>query len=97
MTEEQRQLAMDFQMTFDTPHGKRVLGAMKKWSGYEDRIIPVQGFPEFLPFELGKREFYLYIKDKMDADISEPEHQVEAVGEAAENKKGQRQETAIGE
>lgn len=68
MTDKQRQIVLDYQMTFGSDHGRRVYEDLKKWSGYDDRIIP-QG--EMTAFELGRRDMFLHIKDKMDADLNE--------------------------
>jgi hypothetical protein len=96
MTEEQRQLAMDFQSTFDTPHGKRTLAAIRSFSGFDDRILPT-GNSDFAIFDLGKRELFLYILDKVNADTSEPEQQVAAQTDDGHNVQGRRQEVAVGD
>lgn len=75
---EDRQLIRDFQITFDSDSGRRVLENLKKWSGYEDRIIP-QGVPDVTAFELGRRDMFLHIKDKIDTDLDK-EVQTETEG-----------------
>lgn len=70
MTPEQKQIILDYQMTFDTDHGRRVKDDLQKWSGFDDRIVP-QGIPDITAFELGRRDMFLHIKDKMDADLNE--------------------------
>lgn len=67
MTPEQKQVVIDYQTTFDSEFGRRVYKDLKKWSGYDDRILP-NG--EMTGFELGRRDMFLHIKDKMDADLN---------------------------
>ncbi len=94
MTEEQRQLCMDFQATFDSPPGKRVYAAIKEFSTYEQRYSP-NVHPSVTWCDLGKREMYLFIKDKIKADTSEPEQQQQAEGESGVNQENQQQAEAI--
>lgn len=68
MDDEQKQLVLDYQITFDSEHGKRVLDDLQKWSGYNDRIIPA-GVPDMTAFDLGRRDMFLHIKDKIDAEL----------------------------
>lgn len=75
---EDKQLIRDYQITFDSDSGRRVLENLKKWSGYEDRIIP-QGVPDVTAFELGRRDMFLHIKDKIDTDLDK-EVQTETEG-----------------
>ena len=63
-----KQLILDYQITFDTEHGRRVLDDLQKWSGYDDRIIPT-GVPELTAFDLGRRDMFLHIKDKVDTNL----------------------------
>lgn len=80
MTDEQKQLVIDYQTVFDTEFGKRVYEDLTKWSGYNDRIIP-QGVPDMTAFELGRRDMFLHIKDKLDANPDD-EVQTESESEA---------------
>ena len=93
MTDEQRQLAMDFQATFDTPHGKRTYDAIMRQSGYKERILP--GHAQVMGFDLGKRDLFLYILDKVEADTSQPAQQAVAQTDDGHNVKGQPQEQAL--
>jgi len=77
MTDEQKQLLIDYQTTFGSDSGKRVRDDIRKWSGYDDRIIP-NG--ELTGFELGRRDMFIYIKDKMETD-PDSETQTEAESE----------------
>lgn len=63
-----KQLILDYQTVFGSEYGERVLADLSKWSGYEDRIIP-QGIPDITAFDLGRRDMFLHIKDKIDADL----------------------------
>lgn len=94
MTEEQRQLAIDFQNVFDTESGKRVLNHIKILSGYDEGIDPKKVSAGMVMYFLGGREMYLMIKEQMDADTSKPVQQQEAVTESGENVKGRQQEIA---
>lgn len=96
MTEKQRQLCMDFQTTFDHPAGKRTLQAILDFSTYDQRYNP-NVHPSVTWCDLGKREMYFFVKDKIEADTSEPEQQQEASVEAGENKEGRQQEKAESE
>lgn len=97
MTEEQRQLAMDFQTVFDSEPGKRVLNHIKMLSGYDEGIDPSKVSVGMVMFFLGGREMYLAIKEQMDADTSELEQQQEAETDAGKNIEGQQQEVAESE
>lgn len=68
MDAEIKQLVIDYQTVFGSEYGKRVYADLRKWSGYEDRIVP-QGTPELTAFDLGRRDMFLHIKDKIDADL----------------------------
>lgn len=74
MTPEQKQLVIDYQTAYDTDSGRRVYDDLMKWSGYNDRIIP-NG--EMTGFELGRRDMFLHIKDKIDTDLNK-EVQIQA-------------------
>lgn len=67
MTPEQKQLVIDYQTACDTDSGRRMYDDLMKWSGYNDRIIP-NG--EMTGFELGRRDMFLHIKDKIDTDLN---------------------------
>lgn len=68
MTPEQRQLVLDYQITFDTDSGRRVKADLEKWSCFNDRIIPSDQ-PSLTGFELGRRDMFLHIKDKLDTRL----------------------------
>lgn len=63
--ERLKQLILDYQEWNGTDAGKRVLSDLK--SRFDIRIIP-QGMPDCTAFENGKRDVYLYIRDKIEAD-----------------------------
>jgi len=79
MTDEQRQVVIDYQTVFDSEFGRRVYEDLKKWSGYNDRIVP-NG--EMTGFELGRRDMFMHIKDKMDADLNEKVQETSEVEDA---------------
>lgn len=82
MIDEQKQLVIDYQITFDSDSGRRVFENLRKWSGYEDRIEPTPDDTlATLGFALGKRNMFLHIIDKINADPSK-EVQTEAETEA---------------
>lgn len=81
MEDNQKQLVLDYKMTFDSEHGRRVLNDLQKWSGFNDRIIPA-GVPDVTAFDLGRRDMFLYIKDKIDADLDK---EVQETAETAES------------
>ena len=70
MDDEKKQLLIDYKITFDSDSGRRVYDDLRKWSGYEDRIVPA-GVPDMTAFELGRRDMFLHIKDKIDANPDE--------------------------
>lgn len=74
MDDKTRQLIRDYQITFDSDSGKRVYEDLAKWSGYEDRIIPTE-FPAITGFDLGRRDMFLHIKDKVKANLNEGRQQ----------------------
>ena len=94
MTEEQRQICSDFQATFGSPHGMRTLKILLDESTYEQRYLP-SVHPSVTWCDLGKREMYLFIKDKMDADTAAPVQQEVAKVNAAVNQENVQQETAV--
>lgn len=65
--DKQRQLIIDYQTTFDSDCGRRVFADLRKWSGFDMRIIP-HGIPETTAFELGRRDMFLHIVDKINTD-----------------------------
>ncbi len=67
MDEAQKQLIEDWQTIAATPAGKRALADLAWRMNYRDRIVPF-GQPDVTAFELGKREAYLYILDKIEAN-----------------------------
>ena len=73
--ENLKQLILDYQEWGSTPAGKRILSDLK--SRFDVRIIP-QGMPDCTAFEVGKREVYLYIVDKIEAD---PNQEIQEVAE----------------
>lgn len=72
MDENQRQLVLDYQTLFlgTGDVGKRVQDDMAERFNFNARfeLIVKTGPPEQAAFELGKREAYLYILDKIMAD-----------------------------
>lgn len=90
MTEEQRQIAMDFQNLFASDLGKRVLFHIKNYSGYEKSIDARNETQGTILTWIGNREMYLFIQDQMEADTTLPEHQVKASGIPGVNEKGQQ-------
>lgn len=80
MTDEEKQLVIDYQTVFDSEYGRRVYANLMKWSGFNDRIIP-QGVPDITAFELGRRDMFLHIKDKIETNLDE-ERQEMAESEA---------------
>jgi len=82
MDDVQKQLLIDYQMTFGSDHGMRVLEDLQKWSGYDDRIIPVgiDGLVGAIS-DLGRRDMFLHIKDKLETR-PDKEIQETAEGEA---------------
>lgn len=67
-SKDQKSIIEDFQATFSSSIGKRVYNYLAQQSGFNDRIIP-NG--EITGFELGRRDLYLFIRDKMLADPNE--------------------------
>lgn len=60
-----RQLVLDYQQLAGVDWGKRILDDLK--TRFDGRIIPM-GMPDVTAFEVGKRDAYLYILDKIEAD-----------------------------
>lgn len=94
MTEEQRQLAIDYQTTFDTPHGRRVKDDLMKLSGYNEGVDPSSVNAGMVMFLLGGREMYLYIKERCEENTAAPVQQEAAKVNAAVNQENVQQETA---
>lgn len=65
MDDAVKQLVRDYQATFDTPHGKKVFEDLQEQSGFNGRIRPGSN-PADTGFDLGQRDLFLYIKDKVD-------------------------------
>lgn len=65
MDEKTKQLVLDYQHLFGSDRGKRVRDDLN--SRFNGRIMPT-GVPDVMAFEVGKRETYLYIVDKIEAD-----------------------------
>ena len=84
MDDNQKQIIEDYQTAFATPAGKRVLADLQYRLNYRARIVPM-GAPDATAFELGKREAYLYILDKIEAD---PEAKLQTVAEGIDNASG---------
>ena len=64
MDEATRQLVLDYQQLAGVDWGKRILDDLK--SRFDVRIMP-SGVPDVMAFEVGKRDAYLYILDKIRA------------------------------
>ena len=78
LTDEQRQLVSDFQVTFGIPEGRRVYAFLEYHSGYNGRIVPTPDDTlATLGCILGKRKLFLLIKDKVEEDLNK-EIQTEA-------------------
>ncbi len=84
MDDTQKQLVLDYQKMFATDEGRRVYDDLATRLNYRTRIIPM-GAPDATAFELGKREAFLYILDKIEADLNE---QVQEVAEMEESNAG---------
>ena len=82
MDAKTKQLILDYQIVFSSEYGERVLSDLRKWSGYEDRIIPIgiDGLVGAVS-DLGRRDMFLHIKDKIDANLDK-ERQETAESEA---------------
>ncbi len=71
LTVEERQVIDDFQVTFGTPHGQRVLANLEYWSGYSGRVIPTPDDTlATLGCALGRRDIFIHILDKVNADLN---------------------------
>lgn len=70
MDNNQNQLVIDYQTVFGTDAGKRVLDDLCARLNFRCSfaVIVQCGLREHTALELGKREAYLYILDKIEAD-----------------------------
>lgn len=80
-SEEQKNLIEDYQKVFTSDAGQRVYDHLAEQSKYNKRIIP-NG--EITAFELGQRDMFLFIKDKMGANPNK-QVQTNANPESAES------------
>ncbi len=80
INEELKQLVLDYQDIFGTAAGKRVMDDMATRFNFRGSFSSIVqcGLPEHTALELGKREAYLYILDKIEAD---PNQEVQEVAE----------------
>lgn len=80
MNEKQKQLILDYQEVFGTDAGKRVRSDLETRFYFKDSFEAViqSGVPEYAALQLGKREAYLYIIDKIEAD---PNQEIQEVAE----------------
>lgn len=71
--EIRKQLILDYQQTFGTDAGKRVLDDLQTRFNFRCSFASIVqcGLPEHTALELGKREAFLYILDKIEADPSQ--------------------------
>ncbi len=86
MDEMTRQLVLDYQEIFKTAAGKRVGADMATRFHFNERFggVIIGERPEYTAFLLGKREAYLYILDKLNADpdaVEQTEYDNEIVNE----------------
>lgn len=70
-------LIQDYQMTFGTPHGQRVLAHLERVVCKVNDLTFVCD-PYHNAMKQGKRFVFLEIKQKLDVDLSKPE-QVDAI------------------
>jgi hypothetical protein len=72
MTEEQKQLVRDYQEVFKTDAGKRVFADLETNLNFNSSFeVAIQsGLPAYTGLQLGKREAFLYILDKITADTN---------------------------
>lgn len=75
LTVKERQVIDDFQATFGTPHGQRVMAVLAKECKYNDEINCDDAM--ILSLWTGMRNVYLFIKAQLDADLNK-EVQTEA-------------------
>ena len=66
MDPKMKQLVIDYQTALGTEAGKRVLDDLK--TRFDAHIIPIGGMPDVMAYQVGQRETFLYIMDKIDAD-----------------------------
>lgn len=70
MDENKKQLILDYQEVFGTDAGRRVLNDLENrfyFKGSFEAVVQA-GASEYTALQLGKREAYLYIIDKIEAD-----------------------------
>ncbi len=81
MEESQKQLVLDYQAIFKMDAGKRVMDDLADRFNFRGSFasIIMCGLPEHTALELGKREAFLYILDKIEAD---PNQEVQEVADA---------------
>lgn len=81
--EAKKQLVLDYQEVFGTDAGQRVLNDLAVHLNFNSSFaVAVQsGLPMHVGSELGKREGFLYIKDKIEAD---PNIELQEVAETEE-------------
>lgn len=70
MTDEQKQLAMDYKEAFGTQSGLKVYEDLQKWSRYDARIQPCD-VSAGTGFALGRRDMFIHIKEKVEANLDE--------------------------
>lgn len=82
MDEKTKQLILDYQNIFSGDAGKRVKDDLAERFHYNAifELIIKTGPPEQTAFELGKRDAYLYILDKLTADPNEEQQTVAETG-----------------
>ncbi len=70
MDDTQKQLVLDYQEIFGSAAGQRVYYDLSVRLNYSQSFAGIVqcGLPEHTALELGKREAFLYIMDKMKAD-----------------------------
>lgn len=80
LPDEEKQKISDYQITFSSDHGMRVLDDIQDESGYDKLIVP-QGVPDVTAYALGARDLFLYIKEIINSKLDK-EVQTEAESEA---------------
>lgn len=82
MDDNWKQLIIDYQTVFGTDVGKRVFDDLRTRFNFRESFATIVqcGLPEHTALELGKREAFLYILDKIEADPN-----VEQQGNTQEN------------
>lgn len=84
MTDEERQLYIDFKELFGSDRGKRVLANLRKVFNFDVSVIPRDNIGRTDIYEVlrneGKRTVIIYILHKKNADLDEAK-QKEAIHE----------------